>query len=55
MQFTLPQEIIGMATVKPELKELQRRKAESISEIMHSLSKAFKEGTLRQISEPKRV
>jgi hypothetical protein len=42
-----------MATAKPDLKELQRRKAESIAQIMGSLSKAFKEGTLRQISEPK--
>jgi hypothetical protein len=42
-----------MATEKLDLKELQRRKAESMNEIMRSLSKSFSEGTLRKLSTPK--
>lgn len=42
-----------MATEKLDLKELQRRKAASMNEIMRSLSKSFNDGTLRKISDPK--
>jgi len=42
-----------MATEKLDLKEIQRRKAEAFNQVMRSFNKAFSEGTVRQISEPK--
>ena len=44
-----------MATEKLTVKDLQKRKSDSIAEIMKSLSKAFNEGNLRKLSEPKRA
>lgn len=44
-----------MATEKRVLEELQRRKRDSIAEIMNAFSKAFKDGTLRKISDPKPI
>lgn len=42
-----------MATEKQALKDMQRRKAESIKLLMESLSQSFRQGSLRKISEPK--
>lgn len=44
-----------MATAKLTVKDLQKRKAESIAGMMKAVSKAFEEGTLVKVSEPKRA
>lgn len=44
-----------MATEKQIVKDLQRQKRESMAQIVGTFSKAFKDGTLRKIAEPKPV